>query len=94
MGLRAVWLNGRHVKDADKLIVARLKGQSAIVNSGTLEHAYPFCPRSDTPLIYKVLPSTTAANVRLIWAACGEEGGWDNGPCIPADGRRPFPAGS
>jgi len=61
---------GKHVKDADKLIIARLKTQGAIINSGTLEHSYPFCPRSDTPLIYKAVPSwfvkVTAIKDRLL----------------------------
>jgi isoleucyl-tRNA synthetase len=28
-----------------------------LVNSGSIMHSYPFCWRSDTPLLYKVVPS-------------------------------------
>ena len=33
----------------------RLKQEKKIIQQGTLRHRYPFCPRSDTPLIYKTL---------------------------------------
>lgn len=46
---------GLFVKDADKDIIKRLKGQGAVVMAATLRHRYPFCWRSDTPLIYKAV---------------------------------------
>lgn len=46
---------GLFVKDADKEIIRRLKGQGAVVQAATLRHRYPFCWRSDTPLIYKAV---------------------------------------
>jgi isoleucyl-tRNA synthetase len=46
---------GLFVKDADKDIIKRLKVQHAVVLAATLRHRYPFCWRSDTPLIYKAL---------------------------------------
>jgi len=46
---------GLFVKDADKDIIKRLKAQDSIILLGTLRHRYPFCWRSDTPLIYKAL---------------------------------------
>ncbi len=46
---------GQFVKDADKAIIARLKEQGRLFYRGTLRHRYPFCWRSDTPLIYKVI---------------------------------------
>lgn len=46
---------GRFVKDADKDIIRLLKSQGKVVHQGTCHHRYPFCPRSDTPLIYKVV---------------------------------------
>lgn len=46
---------GRFVKDADKEIIRRLKNEGKVVHQGTIHHRYPFCPRSDTPLIYKVV---------------------------------------
>lgn len=46
---------GLFVKDADKDIIKRLKAQGSVIQSGTLHHRYPFCWRSDTPLIYKAV---------------------------------------
>ncbi|MBA2369815.1 MAG: isoleucine--tRNA ligase [Candidatus Protochlamydia sp.] len=48
---------GLFVKDADKEIMRRLKLEGKIVHQGTCRHRYPFCPRSDTPLIYKTVTS-------------------------------------
>ncbi len=46
---------GLFVKDADKEIIARLKGSGKLFYRGTCHHRYPFCWRSDTPLIYKAI---------------------------------------
>ncbi|MEX1013424.1 MAG: isoleucine--tRNA ligase [Waddliaceae bacterium] len=46
---------GLFVKDADKAIIKRLKEQGSVVHHGTCHHRYPFCWRSDTPLIYKAV---------------------------------------
>jgi isoleucyl-tRNA synthetase len=46
---------GLFVKDADKDIIKRLKQQGKVIHQGTCHHRYPFCPRSDTPLIYKTV---------------------------------------
>lgn len=48
---------GVHVKTADKDIIKKLKDESKLYDQGVLVHSYPFCPRSDTPLIYKAIPS-------------------------------------
>jgi len=48
---------GLHVKEADKPILAHLKPGGRLVKSGAIKHSYPFCWRSDTPLIYRVIPS-------------------------------------
>uniref|UniRef100_A0A8C7GLV9 Isoleucine--tRNA ligase, cytoplasmic n=1 Tax=Oncorhynchus kisutch TaxID=8019 RepID=A0A8C7GLV9_ONCKI len=48
---------GQYVKDADKNIIKWLKERGRLVNSGSFKHSYPFCWRSDTPLIYKAVPS-------------------------------------
>ncbi|XP_070193742.1 isoleucine--tRNA ligase, cytoplasmic-like isoform X2 [Littorina saxatilis] len=48
---------GMHVKDADKHIIKRLKADGRLVHEGTCKHSYPFCWRSETPLIYKAVPS-------------------------------------
>lgn len=46
---------GQFVKDADKEIIRRLKKEGNVVQHGTIHHRYPFCWRSDTPLIYKAV---------------------------------------
>ena len=48
---------GIHVKTADKDIIKKLKDENKLYDQGVLVHSYPFCPRSDTPLIYKAIPS-------------------------------------
>jgi isoleucyl-tRNA synthetase len=45
---------GVHVKEADKGIVAMIKESGRLVDNSVMVHSYPFCWRSDTPLIYKV----------------------------------------
>lgn len=46
---------GLFVKEADKDIIRRLKQNGRIFHHATLHHRYPFCWRSDTPLIYKAM---------------------------------------
>lgn len=46
---------GLFVKDADKSIAKHLKEEGNLFHQGTINHRYPFCWRSDTPLIYKVV---------------------------------------
>lgn len=46
---------GLFVKDADKEIIRRLKKEGVIFHHGICRHRYPFCWRSDTPLIYKAV---------------------------------------
>ncbi|XP_037626556.1 isoleucine--tRNA ligase, cytoplasmic [Sebastes umbrosus] len=48
---------GQYVKDADKHIIKWLKEKGRLVNASSFKHSYPFCWRSDTPLIYKAVPS-------------------------------------
>uniref|UniRef100_A0A8C0PSF6 Isoleucine--tRNA ligase, cytoplasmic n=1 Tax=Canis lupus familiaris TaxID=9615 RepID=A0A8C0PSF6_CANLF len=48
---------GQYVKDADKNIIRTLKERGRLLIASTLTHSYPFCWRSDTPLIYKAVPS-------------------------------------
>ena len=50
------------MKDADKAIIAKLKAEGRIVAVAVEHHSYPFCWRSDTPLIYK---ASTAPHARL-----------------------------
>ncbi|XP_075405943.1 isoleucine--tRNA ligase, cytoplasmic isoform X2 [Tenrec ecaudatus] len=48
---------GQYVKDADKYIIRMLKERDRLLVASTYTHSYPFCWRSDTPLIYKAVPS-------------------------------------
>ncbi|MEQ1875264.1 MAG: isoleucine--tRNA ligase [Bdellovibrionia bacterium] len=46
---------GIRVKEADKDIIARLKKENKVLKHDTIMHSYPFCWRSDTPLIYRAV---------------------------------------
>ena len=48
---------GQHVKVADKAIIKYLKGTKRLIVDSTIKHSYPFCWRSDTPLIYRAVPA-------------------------------------
>ena len=48
---------GRHVKEADKDIISALKAKGALYRQDVIQHSYPYCYRSDTPLIYRAIPS-------------------------------------
>lgn len=48
---------GVHVKAADPDIKRKLKDEGKLVFNGTEVHNYPHCWRSDTPLIYRAVPS-------------------------------------
>jgi len=56
---------GMYVKDADKEIIKYLKTSGNLVHQSTIFHSYPFCWRSDTPLIYKAVPSWFVAVERI-----------------------------
>lgn len=66
------------VKDADKEIIRDLKKQGSLFSQATIHHRYPFCWRSDTPLIYKTVRTwfvaveqikddLLAANEQITW---------------------------
>ena len=48
---------GVYVKDADKTIIRHLKERGKLLVQEVIVHPYPFCPRSDTPIIYRTIPS-------------------------------------
>ena len=64
------FVRGRFVKDADPLIVDDLRERGVLFDAGTYEHAYPFCWRCATPLLYFARTSwyvrTTAVKERLL----------------------------
>jgi isoleucyl-tRNA synthetase len=48
---------GQYIKDADREIIRYLKDSGNLYRHDTIQHSYPFCYRSDTPLIYRAIPS-------------------------------------
>ncbi len=46
---------GVFCKDADKELIRRLKHEGKLVHQTTIVHSYPFCDRTDTPLIYRAI---------------------------------------
>ncbi|KAL6513666.1 hypothetical protein OROHE_019526 [Orobanche hederae] len=54
---RIVDFHDRYVKEADKDIIQAVKEKGRLVKTGSFTHNYPFCWRSDTPLIYRAVPS-------------------------------------
>ena len=69
---------GLHVKEADREIIRYLKGTGVLYRQDVIQHSYPYCYRSDTPLIYRAVPSwyvrvtdivdrLLAANAQIRW---------------------------
>jgi isoleucyl-tRNA synthetase len=50
-------VQGQYIKDADAPLMEMLKARDRLVQKGNINHRYPFCWRSDTPLIYRIVPS-------------------------------------
>ncbi|KAM7534597.1 hypothetical protein Aperf_G00000105242 [Anoplocephala perfoliata] len=48
---------GQYVKDADRNICQHLKHAGRLLQQSTIQHSYPFCWRSDTPLLYMAVPT-------------------------------------
>lgn len=48
---------GMYVKDADKEIIKKLTASGNILLASQIRHSYPFCWRSDTPLLYRTVPA-------------------------------------
>ena len=46
---------GRFCKDCDKDLIKRLKQDGKLVHQSTIVHSYPFCDRTDTPLVYRAI---------------------------------------
>ncbi len=46
---------GQNIKEADKAIIQALKEKGLLFRQETIQHSYPFCERSDTPLMYKAI---------------------------------------
>lgn len=48
---------GVYVKDADSKIIKHLTEEGKILLNSQIRHSYPFCWRSDTPLLYRTVPA-------------------------------------
>ncbi len=46
---------GQFCKEADKAIIKALKHGGKLIHQSTIQHSYPFCERTDTPLIYRAI---------------------------------------
>ncbi len=46
---------GRFCKDCDRDLIRWLKSSDKLVHQSTIVHSYPFCDRTDTPLIYRAI---------------------------------------
>lgn len=86
--------SGQHVKQADKQIIRRLKDDGSLYIQDVIMHSYPFCPRSNTPIIYRTIDSwyvkveqmrerLLAANAQINWVPDhlqnGRMGNWLEG---------------
>ena len=49
--------SGKYVLDANKPILQKLRKEGRVWVDYFIEHEYPFCWRSETPLIYRSIPS-------------------------------------
>jgi len=69
---------GRYVKEADKDIIRKLKDEGKLYIQEVYQHSYPFCPRSDTPIIYRTIPSwyVKVEQIKERIAACNQEINW------------------
>ncbi|MCX6117491.1 MAG: isoleucine--tRNA ligase [Proteobacteria bacterium] len=50
-------LKGVNFKEADKEISRRLRAEGKLFRQETIDHSYPFCERTDTPLMYRAIPA-------------------------------------
>ena len=69
---------GVFCKDADRDIIKRLKAEGRLLRQDTLVHSYPFCERTDTPLIYRAIDAwyVKVEDLRDDLVAANAEIGW------------------
>ncbi|GAB2218562.1 hypothetical protein Drorol1_Dr00001789 [Drosera rotundifolia] len=48
---------GQYIKDANEAIIKEVQKKGRLVKRGSIRHSYPFCWRSEKPLIYRAVPS-------------------------------------
>lgn len=54
---RAGQFSGLLFKEADKKIIRNLKERQLIIRHDTIVHRYPYCERTNSPLIYRAIPA-------------------------------------
>jgi isoleucyl-tRNA synthetase len=57
---------GADFKEADKDICRRLKADGKIFRQETVDHSYPFCDRTETPLMYRAVPCWYVAVEKIV----------------------------
>ncbi|KAK4529419.1 hypothetical protein CCYA_CCYA01G0276 [Cyanidiococcus yangmingshanensis] len=69
---------GVYIKDADRGLIRKMKALGRLVTQETYMHSYPFCWRSDTPLIYRAVPSWFVAveQIRDLLIDCNRKTYW------------------
>lgn len=69
---------GQQCKDADKGIIRKLKESGKLLRQDTLVHSYPFCYRTETPLIYRAIDAwyVKVADMRDKLVASNEQVRW------------------
>ncbi|WWD02943.1 hypothetical protein V865_000986 [Kwoniella europaea PYCC6329] len=69
---------GKHVKEADPIIIKDLQKKGRLIVRSDIMHSYPFCWRSGTPLIYRAIPSwfVRVANISDKLVANNEKTRW------------------
>lgn len=69
---------GVFVKDADKDIIRRLKQEGRVFHHSQIRHRYPFCWRSDTPLIYMAVSTwfVSVEQIKDIMLAANDQIHW------------------
>jgi isoleucyl-tRNA synthetase len=58
--------SGLNFKEADKEITKRLKSEGKLFRQETIDHNYPFCERTDTPLMYRAVPTWYVAVEKIV----------------------------
>lgn len=69
---------GRYVKDCDNDILAMLKDKGRLFQKAAIVHSYPFCWRSETPLIYRAIDAwfVRVEDIRDKLLAANSETNW------------------
>ena len=65
----SVW-EGQNVFEANSAIISELRSRKALFRHDSIEHSYPYCWRTDTPIIYRAMNSwyveVTAIRDRMV----------------------------